>query len=335
MKVSTGRSRTASPPSGSASARLAGRHRRSGAGQFLQQQHVDADLRRHARRVPLLPVQRAPAEHRDLHGRQQRACGHWLKVQVQYTGVTTGTARTLRQRRDAAGLGPHRQLQPHEQPADRPALERRAHQQRLRRLLRRDRDAARSPASGRADERDRHGARQRCRQLDWTAPANDGGSTITGYKITPNTSTASQRASLLTGSSATTFRFGGLTNGTTYTFTVAAVNAAGAGARSAPGTPVTPAPAPPPGPPPGSSRTAGDARPSLTWIAARVRRRQPDHELPGHAVHRRQPADADRHRVDRDQPHGDRPHERHDVHVHRRRRPTRPARAPSRSRRLP
>jgi hypothetical protein len=103
-------------------------------------------------------------------------------------------------------------------------------------------------------------------QLDWTAPANDGGSIVTGYKISEYVNGVRQ-ASLLTGSSATTFRVGGLTNGTTYTFTVSAVNAAGSGPESAPSNPVTPVQSPPPGPPLGVNATAGDRLAALTWTA--------------------------------------------------------------------
>ena len=62
--------------------------------------------------------------------------GH--KVQVQYTGTARGTARIYVNGADAAGLGPQRELQPHGQPADHPALERGAGEQRLRRLRGRD-----------------------------------------------------------------------------------------------------------------------------------------------------------------------------------------------------
>src|SRR5439155_8382938 len=102
--------------------------------------------------------------------------------------------------------------------------------------------------------------------LTWDAPASDGGSMITGYRVTSYINGVAQ-TSLMTGSSATNFRFGGLANGTTYTFTVAALNAAGTGPESAPSPPVTPIPAPPPGPPTGVNANAGDHSASLTWTA--------------------------------------------------------------------
>src|SRR6185437_10809310 len=62
--------------------------------------------------------------------------------------------------------------------------------------------------------------------LTWTAPASNGGSTITNYRITPFIGAAAQTA-VTTTSAATGFTVPGLTNGTTYTFTVAAINAVG------------------------------------------------------------------------------------------------------------
>lgn len=102
--------------------------------------------------------------------------------------------------------------------------------------------------------------------LSWTAPASDGGSPITGYRITPYIGTTAQ-APVLTGSASTSFTVAGLTDGTSYTFTVAAVNAAGNGPDSAASGPITPQPAPPPGPPTGVTATAADASAALSWTA--------------------------------------------------------------------
>jgi hypothetical protein len=76
-------------------------------------------------------------------------------------------------------------------------------------------------------------------QLSWTAPVNNGGGAITSYRITPYIG-ASAQTPTTTGSTATTATLNGLTNGTTYTFTVAAINSAGAGAESAPSAALTP-----------------------------------------------------------------------------------------------
>ena len=102
--------------------------------------------------------------------------------------------------------------------------------------------------------------------LSWTAPASDGGDPVNGYQITPYVGTTAQ-APVLTGSSATSFVVAGLTNGTSYTFTVAARNAAGPGPASSPSAAVTPVPAPPPSAPTNVTGTPGNASVALTWTA--------------------------------------------------------------------
>ncbi len=71
-------------------------------------------------------------------------------------------------------------------------------------------------------------------RVSFTAPASDGGSPITGYVVTsdPGGITASGSESPITVT--------GLTNGTSYTFTVQAENAAGIGLSSEPSNSVTP-----------------------------------------------------------------------------------------------
>ncbi len=76
-------------------------------------------------------------------------------------------------------------------------------------------------------------------QLSWTAPASSGSSPISGYRVTPYVGANAQTATTLA-STATTGSVSGLTNGTTYTFTVAAITAAGTGADSSPSGEVTP-----------------------------------------------------------------------------------------------
>ena len=70
--------------------------------------------------------------------------------------------------------------------------------------------------------------------VSFTAPLNDGGSPITGYTVTstPGSLTASGAASPIVVT--------GLTNGTSYTFTVHATNATGNSAESAASNAVTP-----------------------------------------------------------------------------------------------
>jgi hypothetical protein len=76
--------------------------------------------------------------------------------------------------------------------------------------------------------------------VTWTAPTN-GGSVITSYTVTPYIGTAPQTATMVTGSPPpTTTTVGALTNGTAYTFTVAATNAVGSGPVSASSNSVTP-----------------------------------------------------------------------------------------------
>jgi hypothetical protein len=76
--------------------------------------------------------------------------------------------------------------------------------------------------------------------VSWTAPSN-GGSAITSYTVTPFIGPAAQAPTTVTGSPpATSTTVSGLTNGTTYTFTVTATNAIGTGPVSAPSNAVTP-----------------------------------------------------------------------------------------------
>jgi alpha-tubulin suppressor-like RCC1 family protein len=73
--------------------------------------------------------------------------------------------------------------------------------------------------------------------VSWSAPSTDGGSPITGYTVT---SSPGAKTATTTGTTATII---GLTNGTAYTFTVTADNAAGTSQPSAPSLAVTPVPA--------------------------------------------------------------------------------------------
>ncbi|MGZ8414318.1 MAG: glycosyl hydrolase family 18 protein [Gemmatirosa sp.] len=91
----------------------------------------------------------------------------------------------------------------------------------------------------------------------WTAPASTGGSAITGYRVT-----VSPGGRVVTvPAPATTTTVATLTNGTAYTFVVAATNAVGTGANSTASAPVTPVgtttPPPPPPPPTGARWVSG------------------------------------------------------------------------------
>ena len=74
--------------------------------------------------------------------------------------------------------------------------------------------------------------------VPFTAPASDGGSTITEYTAT---SSPGSITGTLTQAGSGTITVSGLTNGTAYTFTVTATNAVGTGAASAASNSVTPA----------------------------------------------------------------------------------------------
>src|SRR5262249_10122481 len=77
--------------------------------------------------------------------------------------------------------------------------------------------------------------------VSWTAPSNNGGSTITKYTVTPFIGSTAQTPVTVTGSPpATSTTVSGLTNGTNYTFTVTATNATGTSPASSPSTPLTP-----------------------------------------------------------------------------------------------
>jgi titin len=77
--------------------------------------------------------------------------------------------------------------------------------------------------------------------LSWSAPTSDGGATIDGYIVTPYLGTTAQAPRQFF-SNATTQTIKNLTNGTTYTFTVAATNSVGTGPDSQHSNAVTPGP---------------------------------------------------------------------------------------------
>ncbi len=100
--------------------------------------------------------------------------------------------------------------------------------------------------------------------VTWTAPASTGGAAITGYVVTPYVGSTAQTATTFN-STATTETVTGLTNGTTYTFTVAAINSVGTGTASAQSNSVTPATTP--GAPTIGTATSGNASATVTWTA--------------------------------------------------------------------
>jgi hypothetical protein len=101
--------------------------------------------------------------------------------------------------------------------------------------------------------------------VSWTPPASDGGAAITGYVVTPYVGFYAL-SSVTFASPATTQTVTGLTNGITYRFKVAALNAAGTGPASKVTNPVTPA-ATVPGAPTIGAATAGNAQATVSWTA--------------------------------------------------------------------
>jgi len=101
--------------------------------------------------------------------------------------------------------------------------------------------------------------------ISWNPPVWDGGSPVTGYVVTPYEGWVNPdpRPPVTFDSTATTQTVTGLTNGTTYTFKVAAINAKGTGHKSAYSSAVTPVTLP--GSPTIRSVTAGDGVATISW----------------------------------------------------------------------
>ncbi len=105
--------------------------------------------------------------------------------------------------------------------------------------------------------------------LSWTAPSNNGGATITGYRIetSTNAGTTWSEQEDDTESTATAYEHTGLTPGTTYHYRVSAINSAGTGTPSNVDNATT-STATQPGAPTGLSATAsGRTQINLSWTA--------------------------------------------------------------------
>jgi len=102
--------------------------------------------------------------------------------------------------------------------------------------------------------------------LVWSAPASNGGASITDYVIQYSPSTGTSWSTFADGTSTTTTAtVTGLTNGSSYIFKVAAVNSAGTGNYSSASSAVQLVGAP--GAPTSVVGTVGDAQVSLVWTA--------------------------------------------------------------------
>ena len=112
--------------------------------------------------------------------------------------------------------------------------------------------------------------------LSWSAPSDDGGSAVTGYRIDVSSGGSGWRTLVAnTGSTGTTYSHTGLSAGTMYHYRVSAINSAGAGRPSAAASATTERQSEPPPPlatVPGaatglSATSAGQSRIDLSWIA--------------------------------------------------------------------
>ncbi|OJU86039.1 MAG: hypothetical protein BGO11_04160 [Solirubrobacterales bacterium 70-9] len=103
--------------------------------------------------------------------------------------------------------------------------------------------------------------------VTWTAPSSNGGSPITGYKVTPYLNGTTAQTPVSAGAGATSATVSSLTAGSSYTFTVLAVNAVGNGPESTQSNSVVPFSLNPAGAPTGVVATGKSAGALLTWKA--------------------------------------------------------------------
>jgi fibronectin type 3 domain-containing protein len=103
--------------------------------------------------------------------------------------------------------------------------------------------------------------------LSWSAPASDGGSAVTGYKVYRGTSSGGEALWANLGSTATSWTDASASNGVTYYYQVSAVNSVGEGSRSGERSATPSAPASVPGAPTLNSATGGSGSVALSWSA--------------------------------------------------------------------
>jgi parallel beta-helix repeat protein len=102
--------------------------------------------------------------------------------------------------------------------------------------------------------------------VSWTKPSSDGGSSITGYAITPYVGGVAQAARVFR-SPATVEVVTRLTNGSKYSFKVQAITAVGAGLMSAADSPIVVGSPTVPSAPTGATAVPGDGQMTLSWKA--------------------------------------------------------------------
>lgn len=98
--------------------------------------------------------------------------------------------------------------------------------------------------------------------LSWTAPTSTGGSTVATYVVEKSADGGVTWSTVTTVATGTSYVVTGLTNATTYSFRVSAVNASGAGISSAP---ATATPFTTPGTPTGLSVVSATSQAVLVW----------------------------------------------------------------------
>jgi fibronectin type 3 domain-containing protein len=104
--------------------------------------------------------------------------------------------------------------------------------------------------------------------LSWAVPATDGGSPITGYDVYRGTSPGGESATPLASNVVTNgFTDTSAVNGTTYYYTVAAVNAVGLSPHSSEASATPSQPAAAPSAPQGLAATGGNGTVKLSWSA--------------------------------------------------------------------
>ncbi len=104
--------------------------------------------------------------------------------------------------------------------------------------------------------------------VSWTAPVDDGGSAITGFVVRTLQGGAFVKDSAVLPADVRSTVISALTNGTPYTFQVAAVNAVGRGAFSTASSPATTPNGPvTPAAPTGVTAARGDASATVSWVA--------------------------------------------------------------------